>query len=34
MRDQIITSEDDLEDKLTEVRDVVSGDLLESVLYE
>jgi hypothetical protein len=34
MEDQIITSEDDLQDKLTEVWETVNGDLLELVFYE
>jgi hypothetical protein len=34
MKDQIITSEDDLEKKLTEVCEIVSGGLLESVFRE
>jgi hypothetical protein len=33
MIDQIITGEDDLEDKLTEAWETVSGDLLESMFY-
>jgi hypothetical protein len=34
MEDQIIPSQDDLEDKLTEVWENVSGDLLESLSHE
>jgi hypothetical protein len=34
MKIQIITSEEDLEDKLTEVRETVNGDLFESVFDE
>jgi hypothetical protein len=34
MNDQIITSEDGLEDKLTEVSETVNGDLLQSMFYE
>jgi hypothetical protein len=34
MKDQIITDEIDLEDKLTEILQTVSGDLLQSVFYE
>jgi hypothetical protein len=34
MKDQIITNEDDLEDKLREVWAIVSGDLLGSGLYQ
>jgi hypothetical protein len=31
MKDQIITSEDELEDKLTDVWEAIHGDLIESV---
>jgi hypothetical protein len=34
MKVQIITSEEDLEDKLTEVQETVSGDFFESVFDE
>jgi hypothetical protein len=34
MKNQIITSEDDLEDRLTEVWETASRDLLESVFYQ
>jgi hypothetical protein len=34
MKNQIITSEDDLEDKLTEVWEMVSGDPHELVFFE
>jgi hypothetical protein len=34
MKDQIIINEDDLEDNLTNVWEVVSRDLLESVFHE
>jgi hypothetical protein len=34
MKEQIITSKDDLEDQLTEVWDIGSGELLESLFHE
>jgi hypothetical protein len=34
MKDQIITGEDDLQNKLIEVWETVNGDLLQSVFYE
>jgi hypothetical protein len=34
MKDQIIESEDGLEDKLTDVWETVNGDVLESAFYE
>jgi hypothetical protein len=34
MKDQIITSEDDLEDKLTELWETGSADLLETMFYD
>jgi hypothetical protein len=34
MKDQIITSEDDLEDTLIEVWEAVGGGVLESVFYK
>jgi hypothetical protein len=34
MKDQIITNEDDLKNKLTKVLEIAIGDLLELVFYE